>query len=64
MFLNELIIKGGPVLYLLFFLTLIIFTVLINKYYFVFFDKNSKKWRVHADRAGPELSNNSTNIVL
>ena len=41
MFLNELIIKGGPVLYLLFFLTLIIFTVLINKYYFVFFDKNN-----------------------
>ena len=41
MFLNELIIKGGPVLYLLFFLTLIIFTVLINKYYFVFIDKNN-----------------------
>tara|TARA_B100001142_G_scaffold144124_2_gene145162 strand:+ start:403 stop:915 length:513 start_codon:yes stop_codon:yes gene_type:complete len=40
-FLNELIVKGGPVLYLLFFLTLIIFTVLINKYYFVFIDKES-----------------------
>jgi len=38
-FLSELIIKGGPVLYLLFFLTLLIFTVLINKYYFVFVDK-------------------------
>ena len=42
MFFADLISRGGPVLYLLFILTLIIFTVLINKYYFVFIDK--KVW--------------------
>ena len=42
MFFTDLISKGGPVLYLLFLLTLIIFTVLVNKYYFVFIDK--KYW--------------------
>ena len=40
MFFADLISRGGPVLYLLFLLTLIIFTVLVNKYYFVFVDKN------------------------
>ena len=42
MFFTDLISRGGPVLYLLFLLSLIIFTVLINKYYFVFIDK--KDW--------------------
>lgn len=42
MFFADLISRGGPVLYLLFILTLIIFSVLINKYYFVFIDK--KVW--------------------
>ena len=42
MFFADLISRGGPVLYLLFLLTLIIFTVLVNKYYFVFIDK--KYW--------------------
>ena len=42
MFFADLISRGGPVLYLLFLLTLLIFTVLINKYYFVFVDK--KYW--------------------
>jgi len=41
-FFADLISRGGPVLYLLFLLTLLIFVVLINKYYFVFVDK--KYW--------------------
>ena len=39
MFLSELITRGGPALYLLFILTLIIFYILFNKYSFIFFDK-------------------------
>ena len=42
MFLNELITRGGPVLYLLFILTLIIFYIVFNKYFFVFVEK--KEW--------------------
>ena len=42
MFFADLISRGGPVLYLLFLLTLLIFVVLINKYYFVLVDK--KYW--------------------
>ena len=42
MFLNDLIIRGGPVLYILFILTLIIFYILFNKYFFIFVDK--KVW--------------------
>ena len=39
MFLDELFTRGGPVLYLLFLLTFLIFLVLINKYFFLVFDK-------------------------
>ena len=39
MFFVELISRGGPVLYLLFLLTLIIFFVLMNKYFFIYLDK-------------------------
>ncbi len=39
MFLSELITRGGPVLYLLFILTLIIFYILFNKYSFIFLIK-------------------------
>ena len=42
MFLNDLIIRGGPVLYILFILTLIIFYILFSKYFFIFVDK--KVW--------------------
>ena len=42
MFLSELITRGGPVLYLLFILTLIIFYIVFNKYFFVFVEK--KEW--------------------
>ena len=42
MFLTELIARGGPVLYLLFILTLIIFYILFNKYFFV--KKKKKVW--------------------
>ena len=40
--LNELFLRGGPVLYVLFFVTLIIFYILIDKYRFIFF--NSEVW--------------------
>ena len=40
--LNELFLRGGPVLYDLFFITLIIFYILIDKYRFIFF--NSESW--------------------
>ena len=40
--LNELFLRGGPVLYVLFFVTLIIFYILIDKYRFIFF--NSESW--------------------
>ena len=40
--LNELFLRGGPVLYVLFFITLIIFYILIDKYRFIFF--NSESW--------------------
>ena len=39
MFLNDLIIRGGPVLYILFALTLIIFYILFSKYFFIFVDR-------------------------
>ena len=42
MFLSELITRGGPVLYLLFILTLIIFYIVFNKYFFVYVEK--KEW--------------------
>jgi hypothetical protein len=42
MFLNDLIIRGGPVLYILFILTLIIFYILFSKYFFIFVDR--KVW--------------------
>ena len=40
--LNELFLRGGPVLYVLFFVTLIMFYILIDKYRFIFF--NSEVW--------------------
>ena len=40
--LDELFIRGGPVLYILFGLTFLIFTLLIDKYVFIFIQ--SKKW--------------------
>lgn len=40
MFFTDLIEKGGPVLYLLFFLTFMIFIIVINKYFFLFVDRN------------------------
>ena len=42
MFLTELIAKGGPVLYLLFILTLFILYIVINKYFFILSDQ--KHW--------------------
>ena len=39
MILDELFTRGGPVLYLLFLLTFLIFLVLINKYFFLIYDK-------------------------
>lgn len=42
MFLTELIAKGGPVLYLLFTLTLFILYIVINKYFFILSDQ--KHW--------------------
>ena len=43
--LDELFIRGGPVLYILFGLTFLIFTLLVDKYLFIFVQ--SKTW-VHA----------------
>ena len=40
--LDELFVRGGPVLYVLFLITLIIFYILVDKYIFIFL--NSKKW--------------------
>ena len=40
--LDELFIKGGPVLYLLFFISFLISYILVKKYIFIFIDKN--KW--------------------
>jgi len=40
--LDELFIRGGPVLYVLFFITLLIFYILIDKYNFLLL--NSKDW--------------------
>ena len=40
--LDELFIRGGPVLYVLFLITLMIFYILVDKYIFIFL--NSKKW--------------------
>ena len=40
--LDELFIKGGPVLYLLFFVSFLISYILVKKYIFIFIDKN--KW--------------------
>ena len=37
--LDELFIRGGPVLYVLFFISFLIFFILINKYFFIFIDK-------------------------
>tara|TARA_B100000989_G_scaffold98825_1_gene72109 strand:+ start:1861 stop:2373 length:513 start_codon:yes stop_codon:yes gene_type:complete len=42
MFLTDLISRGGPVLYILFLVTLLIFYIVFNKYLFVYFDK--KPW--------------------
>ena len=42
MFLTDLISRGGPVLYILFLVTLIIFYIVFNKYLFVYYDK--KPW--------------------
>ena len=41
--LDELFIRGGPVLYVLFFITLLIFYILIDKYNFLVFQSN--EWR-------------------
>ena len=35
--LDELFIRGGPVLYILFLLTALIFYILVDKYIFIFF---------------------------
>tara|TARA_B100001057_G_scaffold265783_1_gene265973 strand:- start:317 stop:826 length:510 start_codon:yes stop_codon:yes gene_type:complete len=40
--LDELFIRGGPVLYLLFLISFIIFFILVRKYTFIFFD--SEAW--------------------
>tara|TARA_B100001093_G_scaffold296420_1_gene282626 strand:+ start:1937 stop:2449 length:513 start_codon:yes stop_codon:yes gene_type:complete len=59
MFLSELITRGGPVLYLLFILTLIIFYILFNKYSFIFFDKktwSSSKLDKFIDENPPETT--------
>lgn len=40
--LDELFIRGGPVLYVLFFITILIFYILIDKYNFLLL--NSKNW--------------------
>ena len=40
--LDELFIRGGPVLYILFGLTFLIFTLLVDKYLFIFVQ--SKTW--------------------
>ena len=38
--LDDLFTKGGPVLFLLFLLTFLIFTIFINKYSFLYFDRD------------------------
>jgi len=42
MFFADLISRGGPVLYILFFLTILIFTILLNKYFFII--SENKLW--------------------
>lgn len=37
--LDELFIRGGPVLFILFFISFLIFFIFVNKYMFIYFDK-------------------------
>ena len=38
--LDDLFTRGGPVLFLLFLLTFLIFIILVNKYSFLYFDRD------------------------
>jgi len=38
--LDELFIRGGPVLFVLFFISFLIFFIFVNKYIFIYFDKS------------------------
>jgi len=38
--LDELFIRGGPVLFILFFISFLIFFILVNKYIFIYLDKS------------------------
>ena len=38
--LDELFIRGGPVLFVLFFISFLIFFIFVNKYTFIYFDKS------------------------
>lgn len=38
--LDELFIRGGPVLFILFFISFLIFFIFVNKYLFIYFDKS------------------------
>ena len=47
--LDELFIRGGPVLYVLFFITLLIFYILIDKYNFLVFQSNDWRNNIRGD---------------
>ena len=58
--LDELFIKGGPVLYLLFLVSFLIFYILVKKYTFIFIDKTEwkgKKLDIYIKDNPPELTN-------
>ena len=56
--LDELFIRGGPVLFLLFLLTFLIFIILVNKYSFLYFDRDiwlNKKFKEFVKEKRPIL---------
>ena len=55
--LEELFIRGGPVLYVLFFISFLIFFIFVNKYLFIYFEKSewfSQKLEKFIDENPPE----------
>tara|TARA_X000000950_G_C13892060_1_gene651276 strand:+ start:347 stop:856 length:510 start_codon:yes stop_codon:yes gene_type:complete len=58
--LEELFIRGGPVLYVLFFISFLIFFIFVNKYLFIYFEKSewfSQKLEKFIDENPPENFN-------
>ena len=58
--LDELFIRGGPVLYILFFISFLIFFILVNKYIFIYLEKSEwfdQKLNTFVEDNPPELFN-------